>query len=635
MIRKWLGLFLCCSLLTVWLPAAQVEVAVDGDTVLLTAPRIDSEILGTFGRPGKLMAEPVGRVFLNRHPLSRYSDFYKVQLPEGRDGYFSPDVWRVIAPDGSVQIGCRGEPFGWITLIWAAGAGALLLLGLSEYKARKEKNFDPESAAGLWRWTGIAISLRVVLLATVVYGAGNLVCNAADEPGYFQVARDLLDGKFAGPWTYTVGLGALYYLPVILLTGAQDFLDVSVGISFFSGFVVAPLTLLAGGQILRKLGCSNKVSAGAVLIWALLPFFYHHCPDWNNHIFLGYPGLPSFQMSFVHYMSLIGAGFNGMSDTFSTLLVFLAVWYALSFRPGRGQLAGTAAVFALSCLVRLNNIFMAPLIGWILLSRHWEAIRKDKWYAVQFFGIGAGVFLAIVGIQFYVNYHQFGDWLTFPYSLHALNFAPGERPADGFTLHTLLKGINLRYLCESNFALLAAALGAVIVRKPDAVQGALVLWAFPMILFFGGYSHTFCDPVRFIMVSFLPLAAMICRGWEDFPGSRSDRIAGAIALGILCGFALPRFCARIPIAPWGMDMLHPAGMLCRILPWMILIFWSAWCLWKRQRFSRRWLMVWIAAALYCAAEGTVLYTGTGIVLFAGIFWIICKFPACFPAKKGI
>ena len=39
------------------------------------------------------------------------------------------------------------------------------------------------------------------------------------------------------------------------------------------------------------------------------------------------------------------------------------------------------------------------------------------------------------------------------------------------------------------------------------MRAVLGLWALPVILFFCGYSHTFCDAVRFILSAYIPLLA--------------------------------------------------------------------------------------------------------------------------------
>jgi hypothetical protein len=336
--------------------------------------------------------------------------------------------------------------------------------------------------------------------------AGAIVCNPADEPGYFAVGYDLLQGKCLGPWTYPVGHGVLMMMPWIIFTGAESFFDIAVGISWFSGFVLGSAALLLAFRLLLALQIPVKTVFAAVLAWAVLPFFVHHIPDWASQTFHHLIDLPSIRPNFSFYMQLIGSGFNGMSDMFSTVLVFGVLLLALRMPAKTCFLILAAALFGTACLVRLNNIFFAPVLALILVERFMP--RLKTWQNLAIFLLAGGAsFLATVGIQLAVNYLQFGDAWTFPYSLHALDRSAGDRPADGFTFATLLKGSNLRYLLESNLGVMSCAAAGLILMRERRLRAVLGLWALPVILFFCGYSHTFCDAVRFILSAYIPLLA--------------------------------------------------------------------------------------------------------------------------------
>ena len=53
-----------------------------------------------------------------------------------------------------------------------------------------------------------------------------------DEKAYFEVARDLLTGKFHEKWRYTIGF-PIIYIPFILFTGAKNYFDIAFPLSFF------------------------------------------------------------------------------------------------------------------------------------------------------------------------------------------------------------------------------------------------------------------------------------------------------------------------------------------------------------------------------------------------------------------
>ena len=83
---------------------------------------------------------------------------------------------------------------------------------------------------------------------------------SADEPGYFTVIRDMLDGVWCSPWSFTVGLGFLY-LPFILISGAREFYDIVPVFNYFSALVFGPCILLLFCLVLRRLGVSGKNGA--------------------------------------------------------------------------------------------------------------------------------------------------------------------------------------------------------------------------------------------------------------------------------------------------------------------------------------------------------------------------------------
>ena len=499
---------------------AGAETAFPPGSPVFDAAKPEARLLGVLPKTFRSSSAPV-RGWFRTHPLARYADYYALTLPDGTQGF--------VTPDAQVREGeprwTRDAPFAGKLLIPAAlGVLFFCLYRLYRFPAdRKKPGY----------YTAIVISARVALLAYVVCMAGNIVCNPADEPGYFAVGYDVLHGKFAGPWTYPAGHGVLMMLPWIALTGARDYFDLAVPLSWFSGFVLGPLALFLGFRILLALKIGLKTAFAGILAWALLPFFVHHAPDWIRLDFTNFFGMPSFTMSFRYYMELIGSGFNGMSDMFAAVLVFACLFFALQMPVRLRYLAAVSFLFGLACLVRLNNIFYAPVLGFLLLARFMPTFA-DYRAVVRFLLVGSAAYLAVVGIQFAVNHHQFGDCWTFPYSLHSPDRAPGDRPADGFTLATLLKGTNLRYLLESNRFVLSFAIAGLVLLPDRKLRAVLGLWSIPVILFFCGYSHTFCDAVRFILPTYVPLLAAAACG---FAARRRDKrwlVAGfAAAAGLI------------------------------------------------------------------------------------------------------
>ena len=590
------------------LPAAGFDLPLRAGTPVFAAPEPGAAPVAVLAEDAVAEAEEGSRtaVFWSRHPLARRCETWHVTLPGGLSGYASPAL-RV--REGAVVFEEQAPPPAVRLLGW--GALAALAALLATFLRRRQ----PEGLLAEWRLAGIAALVRIALLAWLVAAAQNLLCSAADEPGYFQVGYDLLRGDLAGPWTYPVGHGALFYLPLIALTGAREFNDISLLSSLVSGFLIAPLTLAAGFFILRRLGMGRCAAFAAVMLWALLPFFYHHCPDWEHQVFSAVWGAPHTGMGFFHYMTLIGCGYTGMSDPLSTLLVMLAILAALAPGGPRRRVWLTAALFGIASLVRLNNVFMAPLLAFLILRRErqpgapWGGFRP----AAGVLAGGALIYLALVSIQLAVNLRHFGSPWTFPYVLHAADLAPGDRPADGFTLHTLLRGVNLRYLVESNFAVMLAGLASLLLLRDRFLRTALALWGLPMILFFGGYSHTFCDPVRFIAVAYPALLAALTALLAENSGEKPAPYLPALLTATLLLLATPVRSGGLPLANWGIEQLMPGtrfAMLFPMLPLAALIGWLA----VRRRAPLRWLAAMALMMLgFQLAEGISLYALTALL----------------------
>ena len=103
---------------------------------------------------------------------------------------------------------------------------------------------------------------------------GSFFCSPADDPGYFEVALGLLDGKVDGPWSFTMGQ-ALWYIPFMLIMQTRDYFDIVIPFSCFSGLILAPMSLGFLLIFFRKLSGSLGAAFAATGILALMPFFFH------------------------------------------------------------------------------------------------------------------------------------------------------------------------------------------------------------------------------------------------------------------------------------------------------------------------------------------------------------------------
>ena len=337
---------------------------------------------------------------------------------------------------------------------------------------------------------------------------GNALPSAADEPGYFKVVYDVLNGSFKGPWNFTIGLGILY-LPFVLLTGAKEYYDIAIAFSYFNALVIAPLGIALLYFILKNLKFRTGCAFAAIIIWALYPFFIYHAELWNGHIFRPFAALPCFLEGvpdwWRFYSVCINGGFNAMSDMPGLFLVLGTVLLTQKLKAAPGNIFLMGCCYGLCCLVRINYIFFAPAIAFLLLKK---LDFKDYRNVLRLFFCGAGGFLVIFGWQLLVNSCQFGSPLIFGYSLHYLDFPPEKRPDTGFNWYTLLEWQNIRFLVGANKFLMTAGIAGLLFLKERSQRILLTLLGVPLVLFFFGYTHTYCDARRFILMAFPVFSTM-------------------------------------------------------------------------------------------------------------------------------
>ena len=328
-----------------------------------------------------------------------------------------------------------------------------------------------------------------------------------------------------------------------------------------------------GFRVLRRLGISARAAAAALFVWALWPFFAWHLEDWERRLFHFFFAPPPVELNsqwmwWRYYAVCINAGFNAMSDTPGLASALAAMLAALALPARRSSAAAFGALWGFACLIRINYILLLPFFLYVAYSRREEFGGTGRFLAA---GAAAGAgFLTVFGFQFFVNFRQFGSILTFGYSRHYLDFAPLDRPSAGFTWHTLLKWINLRHLALSNHPWWCVGLAGLLFTRDRRRRNLLVWGSVPLILFFLGYSHTFCDARRFIFLSFVLFLGAFTglEVWRELPGRRRVAIPAAVAAMML--FSLP------PImwggaTPWLIGESFGRGALPAVIAAMIAL----------------------------------------------------------------
>ena len=482
-------LFLLISL-TSLCPAAEIKLK--NATPVFEKPDIFSREVGTL-QPGRWQIKKLPqKSFSVRHPIAYIHHF--AELEQG--GFVSPDV----------GVNDRGEPysippsFQWQTPVMAFLLALLAVMIFLFVKGKKEKTLLPESGTECAYFIFFAIILRQILVLSETSFWGNALPCASDEPGYFKAIYDILHSSFAGPWHFTVGLG-IFYLPFILFTGAKEYYDIAVIFSYTDALVLAPAALAAGFMVLKGFRIKSRTAFAAILLWALYPFFVYHSEFWNKLHFAPILSLPC-SFEFVSdwwrfYAVCINAGFNAMSDTpaLLTLLLTLLLAQKLPFSLRNAFILGCA--FGFCCLIRINYIFLAPVLAFVVLEKMPD--KKNKILALTFL-CAAGGFLTLFIWQLLINFHQFGNPLTFGYSLHYLDFAPEKRPDTGFNWSTLFELRNIKFLVGANKLLMITGIAGLLFIRDRYTRIALTLTAVPLLLFFFGYTHTYCDARRFILI---------------------------------------------------------------------------------------------------------------------------------------
>lgn len=447
------------------------------DTPVFERPDPGSAVIAV--RTGEFAPEPGGTVHPGYLPfgrLVRQLNFREIVLAPGRSGFAAPELGCTRDASGGV-----GEPvfhpsrpaWRWWFALANLAAGAAVIGGLVRKRLPG------------WTVSLLPVFLRNILVIWIVQLGGNLYLLSSDEPDFFAAASGILSGDWTGPWNRTLGL-PLLYLPFLLLTGADSVFGILPAFSMFNAlFFGGAAVFLLYWFVERLLGSPRRALACA-LIYAVLPFFLFHSE--SDGVFRAFAALPDPAWSFGYYKSLTWAGFNAMSDTPSTALLFLSAVLLLRGRWGWCAAAWTGGVFALACLVRINNIFFAPFLAWIFWSR--APVKRNWRVFLAPIVAGSAVFLAILLPQLAVNAVQLGSPFTTPFILH-------DRAAEGFRFDQLAG--NIPALFGSNLPWFAAGLFGLAALRDRGIRVALGWWILPTLLFFCGYVFTAEHTTRFLL----------------------------------------------------------------------------------------------------------------------------------------
>jgi len=470
----------------------RAETVLPPDTPVFAAPAHNSPIIAVFREAVTLESLPPDTSIIAKHPLARYFDFTPVRLPDGRAGFADTSVRLRAKPGGGYTLVFSPYRPLWRDLLLALTALGLILLGYDWYRKKK---------ACWFHWAGIPALVRILLVLIVIQRAGNLIASPMDEVGYYANLASFLKGDFSTPWHFTVGTSILY-APFALILGARHYGDIAIPFSLFAALVLAPGMLVLGYFVGKKLTGSAAKSSLAMLLWAVWPFFNHHFAGFGIKRFWSYFALPSANFDFAHYVNLIGASYNGMSDTPSTFAVLGVMAIVLYGRPKCHTAAVAGLLYGFACTIRINNILFAPVLMLMVLY-----FQRPLFTVRACLTAGAAFVLGFLP-QFAANTYFFGSPLRFSYT----NYAGGAHTY----LHWVFFRLTAAYYGAANHVCWSLAAAALLWMRDRKLRLLFTVWAVPVILFFTLYSHGTDDAIRFVLTSYpaMFLAITSCGIWE-------------------------------------------------------------------------------------------------------------------------
>lgn len=449
---------------------------------------------------------------------------HRVEIEEcrlpGLEGtyWFSPQV----TEDSKGNLLIKERP-AWFFL--PIGALALLLLASGVLFWKKT---EPGSARRCWLLVLMTVLLHCGLLSLFLFRTGYPVPIFNDDFHYLAIARMISSGSWAeNMFRYTIGYPLLCIPYLFLIPHDPTSYAYLPAMSFVNGFVISSLFAVCAFLLLRRLSGRDLLSFGGVAVWQLFLFFLVVNPyDLNGVRLTGSVfALPSPENFTDVFPLLISSGHNGMSDTVSALAAMLCLLTVMYLKR---PLLPLSLLFGFLCLIRINNIFFAPVLFFLLILKYRDSLRGKG--ALLFFCLaGALGFLAVFSVQLVLNYIQFENPFVFPYVLHP------NRAAQGFLFSEFPGGF--RYTCQWNNACLAWALPSLLLMRDRFLRTVLVLAVMPMMLFFCGYAEWRIMDMRG-MISLWPFlfaAPFLSDWWKEVPRNVLFTALGAAVITTLLG----------------------------------------------------------------------------------------------------
>jgi hypothetical protein len=433
------------------------------------------------------------------HPLLRKYHIKKIKLPNNKTFWVNQQMRYTVDANGK-------KDYIFLPYTWCVPFSILFMIAFVVSVCIFKKNMMGEFTKKKWLkndYLAIAsiVFLQYAMLMLLFHISGVTIFAPSDELGYFTAANGINQWDFSGQWRYTIGL-ALFYIPFIRILNAESFFDIESAFSLFNALLLTPVYLVLGYFIVKKL--SKKITLGliSVLLFQLFMFFHQY----QNFHYMGEYTYKSFfsiittDSSYYLHSKFLLFGYNAGSENVSCLLIFACITICLYSSTRIRNLVIVSAIFALACLTRLNNIFFAPLLLWLLWNQFKLKLVNLK-YLLKFLTSGALTFLVIFSSQLIINKIQFGSIFTFPYILHTADVY------KGFILSCVPDGFD--FLCHVNLAYIVPGCLAMVFIKDRKNKLIMILWTMPLFFFFCGYPALGAGSTRFIMITYFAFLASL------------------------------------------------------------------------------------------------------------------------------
>ncbi len=492
------------------------------------------------------------------HPLQRKHYIKKVMLPNKKTFWVDQQMRFTVDQNGKAQY--TYLPYKYfmpLAILFAICFGISLICLIRRFQNKSSNKWLKTDYLAIIS----SILLQYTMLMILLYISKITVFTASDELEYFKVAAGLKNGDFSGPWRYTIGL-PLFYIPFILIFNAKSFYDIETAFCFFNALILSPAYLVLTFYIIKKLCGKILPALTAVFLLQFMMFFYQYYDLYFNGQYTYKSFFAVITSDWIYYLhaKFLLFGFNAGSENVSMLLIFVCITICLYSSKRIRNLVFLSIVFALACLTRINNIFFAPLLVWLLWNQFGEKLLNTK-FLVKFICAGAISFLAVFSIQLIINKIQFNSFFTFPYVLH------DAAVYRGFALSCIPGG--LRFLSHISLAYIVPGSLAMAFVKNRKTQLTLIFGAMPLFFFFCGYPALGGGSTRFVMISysFFTAALVLPEFWEEISWKSRSILVAIIALSLL--LTTPSHYNLDILLPWGWDSYSWGSKFCNFLNYLI------------------------------------------------------------------